>query len=74
MGVIAGIFEILTVLGGIVGGLVMGWTLLSLGAGQGSDITIAAASAFAVAVTAIPYCIAGVCHRAETRGLMRQRG
>jgi hypothetical protein len=67
MRAMAGLFETLTFVGGLIGILALGSTLLSLAAGKGNDVTLAAASAFAVAATAIPYCIAGVFHRNAMR-------
>jgi len=63
MGVVATLFEVLTLLGGIVGTLAIGWVLISLSTGGTNDITLAAVSAFAAAITLIPYCIGGAIHR-----------
>lgn len=59
MRALATIFEVLTVLGAIVGALAVIWAVRSLGIGGANDITLAASSAFAVAVTALPYCTGG---------------
>lgn len=69
MGAVATIFEVLTFLGGIVGVLVLCWVIVSLGSGSSNDVTLAAGSAFAAAVTIIPYCIAGAFHRNAMRRL-----
>lgn len=64
--VLAGLFEVLTVIGACIGavmlfsGLLPGNTAIQTGASS------AAAAAFAI----IPYTIAGVLHRAAMRGLL----
>jgi hypothetical protein len=73
MKTLATLFEILTVIGAVLGGLALGWTILTLGAGRGSDVSLAAGSAFAIALTAIPYCVAGAFHRGATRALNNER-
>lgn len=67
MGVLATICEVLTLLGGIIGTLSIGWVLISLSTGATNDITLAAVSAFAAAITLIPYCIGGAFHRSWIR-------
>lgn len=73
MRALATIFEVLTVLGAIVGALAVIWAVRSLGIGGANDITLAASSAFAVAVTALPYCAGGAIHRYVMRDIAELR-
>lgn len=63
---LAGLFELLTVLGGAIGSF-----LLVSGIMPGnSAIQTAATSATAVAFVALPYAVAGIFHRVAMRGMI----
>lgn len=73
MKIMASIFEAITFLCALASAFIVFDMLVSAGTGQLNNMVLAASSAFAVAVTSIPYCVAGIFHRAAMRSIMSER-
>jgi len=63
----AAFWETATIVGGLAAIAVLCFGAYATITNSGSDVTLAATAALATALVAVPYCIAGVLHRAICR-------